>query len=442
MVKSTAIYGATTITMDPDRRILDNALIVIEDGRIVEITTEANGVPSADRVIDGRGKVVLPGLVNCHIHTRPARAMGDGLPMEEWHRLYPENVTRYMSLEDSRIGSLIAFSESVQCGTTSLMDMTYKPLGAGQAAKEIGLRATIVPLASDHPEMRETCDSFDDNIELIEKHADLDPELVRFWIGCDSILETSTEMLKNMAKAARQYDVGIHTHMSETKSETEYIPKHFDGKHAAKYLEEQGILGPNTVLAHCNWLTDAEIELLRKTDTRVAHCPTSNMRFGSGICPVPKLLDAGITVGLGTDGMLSSYKMDMFEVMRGALNIQRITKLDPYALRSEQALEMATLGGARALGLEQEIGSLEVGKKGDLILIDFQDVKFSPLIRGEHDNLLALLVWTASGDDVDTVLIDGQVIVVGGKLQTVDTDKISRQGHLRAKAIMERVGPV
>ena len=436
MTRSTAFEGATVVTMDGRRRVLEDAFVLVEDDRIAEVRAAPPPAPRADRRIPAKGKVLMPGLINCHLHSRPARALGDGLSMETWHATYAENITRHMTQEDSRVGSLIAFAESLKSGVTGVLDMTYKPLGAGQAASQIGIRATIVPLASDHPAMADCCDRFDDNIALLRDHADMCPGRLRFWIGCDSIVETSPQMLSDMAAAAKTYDVGMHTHMSEAPYDTGYIPEHF-GVRAAAYLRDRGLLGPGTVLAHCNWLEPEEIEALRVADARVAHCPTSNMRLGTGVCPVPALLRAGVTVGLGTDGMLSNYKLDMFEVMRGACLLQRIQHLDAGALTSRQALEMATLGGARALGLEDEIGSIEPGKRADLILLDFQDVRFTPWLRGRHANLEAMIVWTAGGGDVDTVLVDGRVVVENHRLQTMEERDIIQAGNQAGERIAD-----
>jgi 5-methylthioadenosine/S-adenosylhomocysteine deaminase len=195
------------------------------------------------------------------------------------------------------------------------------------------------------------------------------------------------------------------------------------------------VLGSRTVLAHCNWLTDDEIGLLATSGTSVSHNPTSNMKLGTGICPVGKLLDAGVNVALGTDGMLSNFHLDMFEVMRGACLLQRIHRLDPHALMSAQVLAMATRNGARAVGLEKEIGSIEVGKRADAILLAFDQVHVRPWLRGDHDNLLALLVWCAKAADVETVLVDGRVVVDRRQLVAIPEGAIVADAQAAAERL-------
>jgi 5-methylthioadenosine/S-adenosylhomocysteine deaminase len=439
MIESLGIRGATIITMDDDRTVIPEGTVVVDGGRFVAVERGARD-PKADRLIDGRGQVLLPGLINCHMHTRPGRALGDGLSLFEWHALYPDGLCRLMTPEDSRAGGLAAFAESLKGGTTTAVDMTCKPSGAVAAAEEIGIRAVIVPLAADADRSDGgACDAYQEVLPAIAAEA---PRLaggrVQYWLGFDAINGVSEATLRQMSEDARRLDVGIHGHMSESRDDTAWAPKTL-GIDPAAYLARAGILGARTILAHCNWLTEDEIRLLASSRTSVSHNPTSNMKLGTGVCPVGKLHEAGVNVGLGTDGMLSNFHLDMFEVMRGACMLQRIHNLNAAALSSWQALEMATRGGARAVGLGDELGVIAIGRRADAILVDFDQVHLRPRLRDTHDNLVALLVWCAHGSDVTTVMVDGRVVVEGRRLATIPEQRIARQVQESAERLVARI---
>jgi 5-methylthioadenosine/S-adenosylhomocysteine deaminase len=345
-----------------------------------------------------------------------------------------------MSDGDSRAGSLLAFAEALKSGTTTAIDMTCRPAGAAAAAQEIGIRAVVVPLAAD-AELADggACDAHQDVKDMIANEAARRAGArVRYWFGFDAINGVSEATLREMAADAARLGIGVHGHMSESRDDTAW-PVRERGAAGAVYLHRTGILGPATVLAHCNWLTDEEIGLLASTHTSVSHNPTSNMKLGTGVCPIPDLLRAGVNVGLGTDGMLSNFHLDMFEVMRGACLLQRIHRLDAAALSSQQALEMATRAGARAVGLERDLGSIERGKVADLILVDMNRIHLRPLIRGVHDNLVALLVWCAHGSDVETVIVDGRVVVERGRLALAPEEHIMTLAQGTAERLVNRI---
>jgi 5-methylthioadenosine/S-adenosylhomocysteine deaminase len=439
VTRSVAVAGAIVVTMDDDRRVIEEGTVVVENGRIAAVETGRQD-PRADQLIEGRGRVLMPGLVNCHMHTRPGRALGDGMPLFEWHSLYPDGFCREMSVEDSRAGSLVAFAESLKSGTTTVMDMTCKPEGAVLAAEEIGIRALITPLAADAPWSDDgACDSYPATRDMIKLVAPSQTGArVQYWLGFDGINGVAEASLREMAGFARRLSIGIHGHMSESRDDASWTDREH-GLPAAVYLDRVGVLGPRTVLAHCNWLTEQEIRLLKSSGTSVSHNPTSNMKIGTGVCPVPDLLAAGVNVALGTDGMLSNFHLDMFEVMRGACLLQRIHRLDANALSSSQVLTMATRNGARAVGLEKELGSIEVGKRADLITIDLERVHLRPFLRGAHDNLAGLLVWCARGSDVDTVLVEGRVVVERGQLTTMNEKDVIACVQQTAEAVLRRI---
>lgn len=438
MTTSVAITGATIVTMNDTREVIDEGTVVIEGGRFAAVR-RGTADPRADRLIRGDGCVLLPGLVNCHLHTRPGRALGDGLPLFEWHARYPDEFCRRMSEADSRAGALLAFADSLKRGTTTVVDMTCKPAGAFAAAEEVGIRARIVPLAADAASAGGgACDVYGDFVDGLPGRLPPPGARVQYWLGFDAVNGVDEATLRRMSQDARRLGVGIHGHMSESRDDAGWTDRE-RGVPAGVYLDRAGILGPRTLLAHCNWLTQEEIALLARTGTSVSHNPTSNMKLGTGVAPVGELRAHGVTVGLGTDGMLSNFHLDMFEVMRGACMLQRIHKLDANALTSWEALEMATRGGAKAIGETEDLGAVEPGKRADAVLVDLAAPHFRPLVRGRHDNLAALLVWCAQGSDVRTVVVDGTVVVEDRRLCLGDEQAIMDQAQRTAERLLAAI---
>ncbi|HLY24604.1 MAG TPA: amidohydrolase family protein [bacterium] len=442
MTTSVAIVGPTIVTMNGVREVIDEGTVVIDRGRFAAVTRGTRD-PGADRLIRGAGCALLPGLINCHLHTRPGRALGDGLSLFDWHALYPDNLCRQMTDADSRAGALLAFADSLRRGTTTVMDMTCRPAGAFAAAEEIGIRARIVPLAADAASAGDgACDVYAEFVDGLGGRVPPPDARVQYWLGFDAVNGVDEATLRRMAADAKRLGVGIHGHMSESRDDAGWTDRE-RGVPAAIYLGRAGVLGPRTLLAHCNWLVPEEIALLAGTGTSVSHNPTSNMKLGTGVAPVPELRARGVTVGLGTDGMLSNFHLDMFEVMRGACMLQRIHRLDAHALMSWDVLEMATRDGAKAIGEADNLGSIETGKRADAILLDLGAPHFRPLVRGRHDNLAALLVWCGHGSDVRTVIVDGTVVVEDRRLCLADEaaimDEAQRTAERLLAALPERV---
>jgi 5-methylthioadenosine/S-adenosylhomocysteine deaminase len=365
------------------------------------------------------------------------------LSLFDWHALYPDGFCRQMTEADSRAGALLAFADSLKRGTTTVVDMTCRPAGAFAAAEELGIRARIVPLAADARFADGgACDVYSEFIDGLRGRVPGPEARVQYWLGFDAVNGVEEATLRQMGEDAQRLGVGIHGHMSESRDDAGWTDRE-RGVPAAVYLERAGVLGPRTLLAHCNWLTSEEIALLAETGTSVSHNPTSNMKLGTGVAPVGDLRARGVTVGLGTDGMLSSFHLDMFEVMRGACMLQRIHRLDAHALMSWDVLEMATRAGAKAVGHGDDLGSIEAGRRADAILIDLSAAHFRPLIRGRHDNLAALLVWCAHGSDVRTVVVDGTVVVDDRRLCLGDEaaimDRAQRTAERLLAALPERM---
>lgn len=406
------IEGALVLDVEPARR----ANVYVKDGAIAEVTGEAR---AATKVLQRSGHVVIPGLANLHLHTRPGRALGDGLPMLVWHERWADGITQRMRPGDGYAGASLAFAECLLGGTTSVVVMTPLYLEAAAAARDLGIRAVVVPLAVDDPAQAGTGDDLRATIDSIAGLGPQRGDRVRVWPGFDSTYSTSEAGIRAAAELARSIPLGLHTHLSEEKQDARM---NLGSKqlHGAYYVADCGLLDlpEPVVLAHCNWLEPREIELLAASPAAVvAHNPTSNMHLGTGVCPVPRLLEAGVDVGLGTDGMLSNYHLDMFEVMRGACMLQRVSQLNAAALSSSDAFTMATRGGRQVFGDRQ--GEIAAGAPADLAVLDLQGPRFAPVVdAGDDANVLALIVWCAGAADVSDVLVDGELIVHERRLLT------------------------
>lgn len=395
--------------------------VYVADGVIAEIDERRGGTQAADVRLDCSEHVAIPGLANLHIHCRPGRALSDGMPVHDWHRRV-DLVSRNMNEEEAEVGGLVAFGELLLGGVTSAVAMTRHFASAAKAAEAIGIRAGIVPLAGDGGGVeRGDLDDLDAALETVTAHrAD---GRVRMWSGFDSPLTTSPEGVAKAVAAAEEHGLGLHTHMAESEYEIRTYQEKWGGPEP-EGLAAAGVLSPRTLLAHCNWLSDEQIQLLADTSTSVVHNPTSNMRFASGICRAVDLREAGIRVALGTDGMLSGFQLDMFAAMRTAAMLQRITRKDPTALTSADVLEMATSVAGTILGTGA--GRLEAGAPADIAILDMTGLHLQPYRRQELNDrdLLNTIVWCGRPSDVQHVLCSGEVVVRDQELTRLSNEEI------------------
>ncbi|MGH2736513.1 MAG: amidohydrolase family protein [Actinomycetota bacterium] len=410
--------------------------LYVEDGAIAAIDESRSKRQPTDAMLDCSDHVAIPGLCNLHVHCRPERALSDGMPVPVWHRRV-DLISRHMTEEDSYVGGLIAFGEMLLAGVTTSVVMTRHFEGAARAAQALGVRSVVVPLAGDGGGVeRGDLDDLGESIDVVNGYTDPGGR-VQMWPGFDSPLTTSLDGMKRVSKAADSRGLGMHTHLAETRYEVEtFLEKR--GRSEPQALAETNVLGPRTLLAHCNWLTDEEIGMLAETSTAVVHNPTSNMRFASGICRAVELREAGVKVTLGTDGMLSGYQLNMFVAMRTAAMLHRISRRDASVLTARDVLEMATsiAGSVVATGA----GRLEVGAPADIAVLDMTGIHLQPYRRdpANDSDLLNLVVWCAQPSDVQHVLCDGEIVVRDRRLAGVPKDEIRR----RANMTDERLRPL
>lgn len=414
------------ITMNSRNEIIDDGGVFIGvDGRIQSVglasdITEANpGVP----VKRLENHLLMPGLINTHAHSGLLRGTAEGLPVWDWLQQYIDPMHRVINEREAEIASFLCYAESLLCGTTTIVDMWRFMHGSANAAAQLGIRAVLVPYVAEHPD-HDYFETLKSNEDLIRKwHGGADGR-VKVWVGLEHMFYATPDAWQRAIKMAQHYQVGFHTHSNESKFDVDETMQRYNLR-PVETLEKFGLLdAPRTLLAHCVWLSDHEIEILAARNIGVAHNPVSNMKLASGAARVVELLAAGVAVGLGTDGEKENNNLDMFEEMKTSSLLAKLSSLDASALDAWSVCRMATINGARALGLDSEIGSIEPGKQADLIAIRSDTPRLTPLLSGADGNLHHNLVHAVRGGDVDMTMVAGQIVVDQGKLLTADLHEL------------------
>ena len=437
------IGNATIVTMNGSREVLRDAELVIEGNRLTkvgpsELPSEQQRRPR--RFIDGRGKIVMPGLIHSHLHACQTlcRSHADGLELLDWlrERIWPYEAA--LDLEAMRAAADLAFLECLLSGATAVLDMgtTHHYGAVFESARDAGIRLTGGKCMIDSGQavprrLRETTEeSLALSLELLEAWHGQEGGRLRYALAPRFVLSCTEELLRRTAALAVERGVRIHTHASESQPECDAVRTR-TGRDYLEYLSELGCLGPTTTLAHCVWLTAQEQRLLRESGTRVAHCPGANLKLASGVAKVPELLAHGVSVGLGADGAACNNNLDPWVEMRLASLIHN-PRVGSTAMKAMDVLELATLGGARALGLEHELGSLEVGKKADVVLVDLREAHALPI----SEDVVSSLVYAAQSRDVTDVIVDGQVVVRNRRILTMDARGVREAGARHAARVL------
>ena len=433
------VRGARVVTLDPSRRIVDTD-VTINHGRITAIGKRR---PSPGSVtLDCSGMVLLPGLIQAHIHLCQTlfRGLADDLALESWlaRRIWPLEVAH--TADSVYWSAMLGAAELLLGGTTAILDMeTVHHAGAAfEALETIGLRATAGKCLMDAPDafpgLRESTDrALQETSDLCERWHGAAGGRLRYCLAPRFAPSCTGPLLRAASDLASRHGAVVHTHAAETPVELELV-RRATGMDEVSYLESVGIAGPRAALAHCVWVDGDGIRDLARQGTNVVHCPSSNLKLGSGIAPVPAMLAAGCRVALGADGAPCNNRLDVFSEMRLAALIQK-PRHGPETLPAAQVLELATLGGARALGLDDEIGSIEVGKRADLVVLDLSGLHAQP-----EADLVSRIVYSAQTTDVRHVIVDGRVVVKDGALKTADVREIRREANHWGNALTRKAG--
>jgi 5-methylthioadenosine/S-adenosylhomocysteine deaminase len=437
---TTLLRNGIVLPMTGGRRLLDPGSVLIDDTDIVAVgpVEEVDVDPRAvgAEIVDLTDHAVLPGLHNCHLHSGLLRGTAESMSLWDWLKAYVDPAHRALTPEIARAASLHCYAEGLLAGTTSVMDMWRFMEGSASVAEDLGIRATLVPYVADE-EGYDYFETIETNRRLLESHVGAADGRVRSWVGLEHLLYCTPSAFRAAAELAEEFDTGIHTHSSESIWEVQESLTRF-GRRPIEELYNRGVLGARTVVAHCVWLDDREIQVLAQTGTSVAHCPCSNMKLSSGPARVIDMRAAGIAVGLGSDGEKENNNLDLLEEMKFASLLQKVTTLDPTTGDPWDVLTMATVEGARALGLDTVTGSLEPGKRADVITVDLRGLHTTPLLHGADQNVPAHLVFSASGHDVRDVWVDGRRLVASGQPATFDGASVRAEAQAAAEELFER----
>lgn len=331
---------------------------------------------------------------------------------------------------------MLCYTEGLRFGTTSVMDMWRFLEGSARAANATGIRAALVPYLADE-DGYDYFESMESNRSLLESLGTSEESRVRAWVGVEHLFYCRPETVTAAVELAAEFGARLHTHSSETSWEVAESVKRY-GCRPIERFGELSALGSRTVIAHCVWLDDREIELLAETGTNVVHCPCSNMKLSSGAARVGEMRKAGVAVGLGTDGEKENNNLDLLEETKFASLLQKLTTLDPTTGDPWDVLTMATSEGARVLGIDSLTGSLEPGKRADIVTVDLRSLHLTPLLHGADTNVAAHLVFSATGHDVDHVWVDGKKLVEGGRVLSVDAQTVRSRAQAAAEELFER----
>jgi len=420
------ICGGKALLMDDHNTCLEKAAIAINASSILDVGKAEDILPKyhAKKTISAEDSLLMPGFVNCHTHAAMTcfRGIADDLELMDWlnNYIFPaeaKNVDPHLAYW----GSLLASAEMIKSGTTTFCDMYIFEEETARAAKEAGMRCLLGEVLFDFPSP--SCKTQDEGLAYTRRLAEKwqsDP-LVSIIVEPHALYTCSPTLLQKAKEIADEYHLMLGVHLLENKTELNQLQGKF-GKSAVSFLEDIGYLNERMLAFHCVCLSPEDMKLFAKNGCKVSHNPASNMKLASGIAPVPDMLKAGITVGLGTDGCASNNTLDMIREMSTAAKLHKVGRLDPTVMDAQTVVRMATISGAKALGMDHVTGSLAIGKKADIIILGLNKPHLTPIY-----NDYSHLVYAACGADVDTVVIDGKVIMENRQLLTINESDVINQ---------------
>ena len=422
-VQDLIVHNGTIVTLDENDTLIESGAVLIVGDSIAQIGPEDELVEAhpAARRIDAGGGVILPGLINAHTHVPMTllRGIADDLELMDWlqNHIFPVEA-EFVDEEFVRWGTRLACLEMLRGGITTFVDMYYFEDVIAEEADRCGMRAMVGETLIDFPapDNKTWDEAFTYTREFVERWSD-HPRVIPA-VAPHAPYTVSAEHLVAAHDLAEELDAPYLIHLAEDRAEIDQLVER-TGLTSVEYVNDLQILTPRVLAAHMVWPTADEIDLLAANDIGVAHCPQSNMKVAAGVAPVPAMIEAGVAVGIGTDGPASNNDLNLWEEIDTAAKLHKVTALDPTALPARQALRMATIEGARALGLASEIGSLEVGKRADLIVVRTDGFHQQP-----HYNPYSLLTYSTKAADVETVIIDGRLVVEKSRVLTLDAEEV------------------
>jgi 5-methylthioadenosine/S-adenosylhomocysteine deaminase len=434
------IEDGTLLTMSDSMEVIHDSVIGIKDGKITFITNKNDHQAHsyhAKYILNASDSLIMPGLINTHTHLPMVcfRGMADDLPLMEWlqKHIWPAE-RKHVNREMVYAGSMIAIAEMILSGTTTFCDAYFYESSVAKAAVDSGMRGVVCHGFIDLPNPNDPAKIMTIASRFIDRWQGKYP-LITPALACHAPYTCTPETLACIKEVSRKADVLYNVHVSETKEEVSIIRNRY-GKSPVAHLRDLNVLDHRTIAVHCNWIGEDEMDVLRTHDVKVSHNPESSLKLAAGIAPITKLLQKGVTVGLGTDGTASNNDLDLFGEMDTTAKIHKLAEMDPSVMDARTVLKMATLNGARVLGLEDQIGSIEVGKQADIIILDTNKPHWIPLF-----NPYSQLVYAASCADVNTSIIGGKVVMHDRKLLTIDLPLIAQEVRKIAHKISPGVYP-
>jgi 5-methylthioadenosine/S-adenosylhomocysteine deaminase len=444
---SRLIFTNTLIVPMTERRESFRGYVRVKDGLIAEVNqAPADQIDNDEETIDASGCVLMPGLVNAHTHLYQVllRAVWEDLPLLPWlKRIY--GAAQVLHPKHCYAGTMLGCIEAIQSGVTTLCEHNFLnphpecAFETVRAIRDSGLRAVFARTIMDTGEIVPDCvkeksdQAFRHIEQMIEAHKESDQ--LSFMTGPNTPpLNTTPELLRDIRRFADEKSIGISAHVAESKSVVEFTQKEYGKSGVVEFLDDFAIPGRNSIFAHCVHISDREIQILKERGTSVSYNPVSNMMLGDGVAPVVVMLREGVTVALGTDGAASNHSQDLFETMKTASLLQKVHHLDPGIIDPYTVLRMATAGGARALGLGSLGGTIEVGKRADLILVQLDAVHNQPV-----NDLFSQLVHCAKASDVQTVIVNGRVLMRDRQLQLAEERKVLEEARKANLDLMTRL---
>ena len=449
--ESILIKNGYVLTLNKERKIIRDGAIYIEGDKIVDVGKTENLLSyKAEQVIDAAHKIVMPGLIDTHIHLSQAliRGCADDVALVDWLKRYVWVLQGNFTKEDGKISAELCIAEMIRTGTTSFIDCMihtrYGFDGIAQVVENTGMRGALSKIIMDstgyadspdimYPGMVEDADACLDETDRMHKrwHGKADGR-IQVWYGLRSLGGVTPELFQKVAELTRSKGTRMTMHLGEVVDDVRFVKENYD-TNLTGFAQQNNLLGPEMVFAHGIHFEESELKILADTKTNISHCPASNTKLASGFAKIPQMLNLGVPVSLGCDGGPSNNTYDMVREMRLAALIHKPVAKDPLVVSAEDVIEMATLGGAVAMGIDDKVGSLEVGKLADIILIDMRTLGLTPAV-----NPVSNLVYSGNGLNVDTVMVNGKILMKDKQLLTLDRDKVIDNARTHIVDLLER----
>lgn len=450
---STLIKNGYVLTLNKKRQIIRDGAIYIENSQIRDVgKTEDLKAHRAETVIDAKNMIVMPGLIDTHIHLSQAliRGCADDVSLVDWLKKYVWVLQGNFTKDDGRVSAELCMAEMIRTGTTSFIDCMihtrYGFDGIAKAVERAGMRGALSKIIMDstgyadspdimYPGMVENAEACLTETEQMYRkwHGKADGR-IQVWYGLRSLGGVTSELFKEVAQRTREKSTHMTMHLGEVVDDVRYVKENFD-TNLTGFAQMHNLLGPEMVFAHGIHFEDSELKTLAATKTNISHCPASNTKLASGFAKIPQMIDLGVPVSLGCDGGPSNNTYDMVREMRLAALIHKPVAKNPLVVSAEDVIEMATIGGAVAMGIDNRIGSLESGKLADVILIDMHELGFTPTV-----NPVSNLVYSGSGQSVDTVIVNGKILMRNKQLLTLDIETVMSNARTHIVNLLERAG--